>query len=488
MLKSTLKTGTILTLLLLAGCSSLEKATYNQPDVTLPAGWRSDSTVTGTTATNPASRSTPATKTGTTPQSSGTANNAGVAMAPSNWWHNFNDPALDQLVANALAQNNDLAAATIKVRQAQLQAGIAKTDLFPDLSAGANSSTSRNLDTGRISRSYGTTSSVSYEVDLWGKLGSNYDAKKWEALATEKDRASTALTLTGTTANLYWQSVYDQQRLAIAQASIDYARKTLELVNVQYQSGASSSLELYESRRSLESQLADYTQIAQSLKANKNALSILFDQPPQEIAISRDTLPDGTLPAVKSGLPADLLARRPDVKAAELRLRADIANINTAKTSLLPTLNLTGELGTSSDQLRNLLENPIGTLGASIALPFLNWNERQLDIRVSEAQYEQDVINYRQTLYQAFSDVETALSARDHYIAQAQNLRAALNDARNAERIYETRFRAGAVSMQSWLDAQENRRTAEESLLQNQLNQILNLVTLYQALGGDSET
>ncbi len=473
MLKTTLKSGTILGLLVLAGCSSLEKTTYSQPDVTLPAGWNANSPTSATATTG--------NKTGAT----GTNAASKAATTQSNWWHNFNDPALDRLVARALARNNDLAAATIKVRQAQLQAGIAKTDLFPDLSAGAKSSTSRNFDTGRISRNYGTTSSVSYEVDLWGKLGSKYDAKKWQALATEKDRASTALTLTGTTANLYWQTVYDQQRLAIAQASIDYARKTLELVNVQYQSGASSSLELYESRQSLESQLANYTQIAQSLKANKNALSILFDQPPQQIDIARKTLPDGTLPIVKAGLPAELLARRPDVKAAELRLRADVADINAAKTSLLPTLNLTGELGTSSDQLRNLLQNPIGTLGASIALPFLNWNESQLNIRVSEAQYEQDVINYRQTLYKAFSDVETALSARDHYIEQAQNLRAALDDARNAERIYETRFRAGAVSMQNWLDAQEKRRTAEESLLQNQLNQILNLVTLYQALGGD---
>jgi NodT family efflux transporter outer membrane factor (OMF) lipoprotein len=471
MFKSTLKTGTILSLLILAGCSSLKEVSYTRPDVGVPNGWYSanasdDMDVNG--------------------NNKATIPGKDAAFAPSNWWHNFNDDALNQLVANALARNNDLAAATIKVRQAQLQAGIAKTDLFPDLSATANSSTSRNLDTGNISRSYGTTTGVSYEVDLWGKLGNDYDAAKWEALATEKDRASTALTLTGTTAKLYWQTVYDQQRLAIAQASIDYARKTLELVNVQYESGASSSLELYESRRSLESQQADYTQIAQSLKANKNALSILFDQPPQNMEIARKTLPDGGLPIVASGLPATLLDRRPDIKAAELRLREDVSQLNSTKTSLLPTLNLTGELGTSSDQLRNFLQNPIGTLGASLALPFLNWNEGQLNIKVSQAQYEQDIATYRQTLYQAFSDVETALSARDHYLEQAKNLRAALDNARNAERIYETRFRAGAVSIQDWLDAQENRRTAEESLLQNQLNQILNLVTLYQALGGDA--
>jgi NodT family efflux transporter outer membrane factor (OMF) lipoprotein len=465
-LKSALASATLLSTLALAGCGSFFDTDYTHPDVSVPQGWIGTSDASGTSAKSA---------------------DAVARADTSNWWHNFNDGALDRLVGMALATNNDLAVATIKVRQAQLAAGLAKSDLFPDLSAGADGSTERQLDQDhRITRSYGTNATIAYEVDLWGKLGDSYDAKKWEALATLQDRESTALTLTGTVANLYWKAVYYQQRLAIAQASIDYARKTLELVSVQYQSGASSSLEMYEARQSLESQLADYTQIAQSLRETKNALSILFDQPPADIKVTRTALPESGLPDIAAGLPAQLLERRPDIRASQLRLREDVAELNATRKSLLPTLDLTGKLGTSSDELRNILENPVGTLAASIALPFLNWNEGQLNIKVSQAQYDQDIATYRQSLYQAFSDVENALSARDHYIAQGNNLEAALDDARSAESIYETRFREGAVSMQDWLDAQQKRRTAEESLLENRLNRILNLITLYQALGGDA--
>ncbi|MCK2169344.1 TolC family protein, partial [Thalassospira xiamenensis] len=239
-------------------------------------------------------------------------------------------------------------------------------------------------------------------------------------------------------------------------------------------------------RQNLESQLADYTQIEQSLTETKNALSILFDRPPGDIAIPRATLPSDALPDVAAGLPSELLSRRPDVRAAELRLKESVSDLNSVKTSLLPTLTLTGDLGTSSDQLRNLLQNPIGTLGASLALPFLNWNEGQLNIKVSEAEYEQAVAEFRQTAYEAMSDVENALSARTQYDRRAARLEAALDAARNAERIYETRFRSGAVAMQDWLDAQETRRSAEESVLANQLDRITNLITLYQALGGDA--
>ncbi|MFH1805946.1 MAG: efflux transporter outer membrane subunit [Pseudomonadota bacterium] len=461
MFKNILKSGTILMVVTLGACSSLSTVDYTLPATSVPTGWQ------GETASD----------------------TAGVAMmVSSDWWSNFNDPVLNSLIAEALSRNNDLAAATIKVRRAQLTAGLAEDDFYPDLSAGSTASLERELDGARSSsRSFGANATVSYELDLWGKLGHDYDAAKWEALATLEDRESTALSLTATTATLYWQIIYDRQRLDIANASIAYARQTLALVDVQYESGSSSALEVFEARQNLDSQLADYTLIEQSLRENTNALSILFDQPPQEMAVARATLPEGALPDIAAGLPAQLLERRPDIRAAELRLRENVAELNAVKTGLLPTISLTGELGSSSDQLRSLLQNPLGTLGASLALPFLNWNEGQLDIKISEADYQQAIVEYRQTLYQALADVENALSARTQYDRQSVNLEAALDAAQNAERIYETRFRAGAVSMQSWLDAQETRRTAEESLLANKRDRIVNLITLYQALGGDAD-
>ncbi|WP_114099935.1 efflux transporter outer membrane subunit [Thalassospira profundimaris] len=477
-MKNILKTGTILSILVLAGCSSLTEVTYNRPDMLMPDQWN----VADVAATN--------TNEGIHPDAATRTD----ILAQTGWWKNFDDTQLNELIAKALETNNDLAAATIKVRQAQLTAGLAEDALYPNLSTEGDASTSRQFDSednrsnGDITRNYGLDAGISYELDLWGKLGHDYDAAKWEALATIEDRESTALSLIGTTATLYWQAVYYQQRLDIAQASIDYAQQTFDLVDVQYASGSTSSLEVNEARSNLESQRAAYSVIEQNLTETKNALSILFNQPPSDIQITRKTLPAGILPSIPEGLPSELLERRPDVRAAEMRLRESVEELNSVKTSLLPTISLTGTLGSSSDQLQNLLSNPIGTLGASLALPFLNWNEGQLNINVSEAEYEQAITEFRQTTYQAMADVENALSARTNYDRRAERLEAALEASRNAESIYETRFRAGAVGMQDWLDAQENRRTTEETLLENQLDRITNLITLYQALGGDTTT
>jgi outer membrane protein TolC len=204
------------------------------------------------------------------------------------------------------------------------------------------------------------------------------------------------------------------------------------------------------------------------------------------VDLARDRLPDGMLPAIPAGLPAGVLARRPDIRAAELRLRANLADIDATRASYLPTFSLTGSLGGSSVALRDLLANPVATLGLGLTLPFLNWTERDLTIRTSEADYEAAVVNFRQTLYQAFADTENALSARTRRAERDLRLQAALDAARAAEQIYETRYRAGAVDLQSWLDSQETRRTAELNLLENRLEEIRAMITLYQALGGSA--
>ncbi len=148
-------------------------------------------------------------------------------------------------------------------------------------------------------------------------------------------------------------------------------------------------------------------------------------------------------------------------------------------------MTLTGALGSASPTLSNLLQNPIGTLGAGLTLPFLQWNQMQLNIKISQADYEERVVTFRQSLYQAMADVENALSNRTQLALQAEQLDASLQAARQAESLYEIRYRAGAVSLKDWLDAQEKRRIAEVARDENMLNRLVNQVTVYQALGGD---
>ncbi|PZQ11527.1 MAG: RND transporter [Rhodanobacter denitrificans] len=439
----------------LCACGPAVRTPYVRPDVTLPVAWQA------------------------------TAPDGAVTVDA--WWRRFDDAALDAAIDAVLARNNDLAAATIRVRRAQLQADLARNQFVPAVSAGVNSGISRSLDHGGpSSRSNSASLSVSYEVDLWGRLGSERDAAVWEALATEQDREATAIALVGTTARLYWELAYLNQRLAASRMSIEVARRTLDFVRVQYRAGAVSALEVSDAEQNLASQEASDASLQQQRIETRNAWAILFDGPPGEIGVDPQDLPDGELPAIDAGLPADLLARRPDLRAAELRLRASLANADATRASYYPRLTLTGSAGGSSVSLGDVLANPVGSLGAGLALPFLQFNQMRLSTQVSESQYAEAVVGFRQTLYQALADVDNALAARLTQAERARLLEASLVAALKSERLYEVRYKAGAVALRAWLDAQERRRAAEIALAENRLARLDNQVSIYQALGGDA--
>ena len=448
-------------LLALGGCGGLLRTDYERPATSTPAAW-----------------------THAAPDGQSSAE-AWLADGGA-WWRNFNDPVLNGLVEGALARNNDLAAAAIRVRRAQYQAGLSEDQLFPQFGGDANVTRARNLYGDRaITRANSAELTVSYQVDLWGKLARQRDAAQWEALATEQDRQSAALSLVGTTATLYWQTAFINQRIASSEESIAYARRTQDLVRAQYAAGGASALELAEAEQTVSSQQAAHALLVQQRVEYTNALTILFDGPPDRSMANPARLPANALPEARAGVPAELLGRRPDLRAAELRLRESLSTVDATRASFYPPVTLTGALGSSSPTLSDVLQNPIATLGAGLTLPFLQWNQMQLNIKISKADYEERVVTFRQSLYQAMADVENALSNRTQLARRAEQLDLSLRSAREAERLYEIRYRAGAVPLKDWLDAQEKRRVAEIASDENMLNRLVNQVTVYQALGGD---
>lgn len=401
------------------------------------------------------------------------------------WWKSFNDPQLNTVIDQVLATNNDLALATLTLREARLQAGLAVSDTYPDLSAGASAQRSKPLDGGDSSASYQASLGVSYELDLWGKLAAAKDAAMWTAMASQEEREATAQSLVATTAQLYWQIGYLSQRIALSNADIDEARQTLALTESQYRYGSVSRINVLEAQRSLAGIEATHRDYLQQYTEAKNAFALLFNQPPQESKPGISTLPDTALPEIEAGIPADVLSRRPDVKQALFELKSALADKDNTDNSYFPSLTLTGALGGSSTQLRHLLSDPIGSLGADLALPFLNWNEMQLNRDIADVRYQSAVIHYRQTLYSAFQDVDNALSARDNYRYQAEKLQQQYDSASEAARIYSSQYQYGAVDIATLLDAQENERSAKASLLENRYNRLVNLATIYQSLGGE---
>lgn len=407
-----------------------------------------------------------------------------AATGPSGaWWTAFRDPALDQLVSDVIARNNNLAAAAVRLRRARLQAGLAGNALTPQLSGGGSASGSRPFDGGDTTRSFALSGSVAYEIDLFNRLGSLRDAADWEARATAEDLEATRLALVGTAATLYFQRLQLGDRLRLADASLAYARRTLALVEAQYAAGGVSALERAEATRAVETQEAQRTQIVQQAAEAENALVVLLDGGRAEPAPR--SIAEVALPPVDAGVPASLLARRPDLRAAEARLRGGLANVDATTASFYPGFSLTGTAGGSSSTLTDLLSNPVGTLLSNVTLPFLNVERARLSRGISRTQFDEGVATFRQSYRQALADVENALSARTQLRTQADRLELALDNAREAERLYEVRYRSGAVALRDWLAAQETRRQIEASLLDNRLARLSNHVQLLQALGGD---
>ncbi|OAL87136.1 RND transporter [Acinetobacter sp. SFD] len=406
------------------------------------------------------------------------------------WWTLFRDPQLNNLVNEVLAANSDLAVAGINLQQARIQARQTQSQQGVRIGdAGLTTRRSFDLEDGDSSSSFGINyPGLSYELDLFGKLANQTEAARWEALASEEDLQATAQSLIGTTAQLYWQLAYLNERYSVVQQNLATAQRTYDLVNVQYRAGAVSGLDLTQAEQAIQSQQATLSQIAQQRVETRTALAVLLNIPVQQLSLQEpQRLPNIALPAIEAGLPASLLARRPDLRATELRLRRALANKDANKASYYPSISLTGSLSTgvgSSTSLSDALKNPVATLGAGLSLPFLQWNDMKRDLQVNELEYEKAIIQYRQTIYQAFADVENALSNRTELTKQVALQQCNVELAERTERLTEVRYRNGAIALKNLLDAQETTRNARLALVQTRQNQYNAYVTLMQALGG----
>ena len=456
-------TVTALMLSVLSGCAAVIRTPYEQPAVQIPQQF------------------------GQQTQNAATLH---IADLQDQWWTLFNDPQLNALVDSALHANNDLAIAGLRLKQVREQAGLTANQQLPRVSANSSASHQVELANGN-DRSGGlsVSGSVSYAVDLWGKLANQTEAARWEAAATQQDLQATAQSLIGTVCNLYWQLAYLNERIASSDASIASSRKLFSLVQSRYRAGAVSGLDLAQAEQALVGQEASQSQLIQQRVEARNALAILFNVPPTQLD-SQFTLNEPqkllavNLPTIDAGLPADLIARRPDLNASELRLRKVLANKDATRASYYPSFSLTGSLGSSSTSLTELIKNPALTLGAGVSLPFLQYNDMQRNLAISELEYQAAIIGFRQSLYGALADVDNALSNKTQLQIQTTAQQRTLALAQRTEQLNEVRYRAGAVALKQWIDAQEARRNTQNSLLQIRLSQLNNMVTLMQSLGG----
>ncbi len=330
----------------LVGCAALVKSPYEQPNIATPSSFQNSKNV---------------------------SKQIHADAYADQWWTLFNDVQLNQLVDKVLAANSDLAVAGINLQQARIQAKQSQSQQGIRVGdAGASAKHRFSLDgdgdsSNGISLSY---PGLSYELDLFGKLANQTQASRWEALASEQDLQATAQSLIATTAQLYWQLGYLNERLSVANQNLASTQKTYELVQTQYRAGAVSGLDLTSAEQAVQSQKASLSQIEQQKVEARTALAVLLNIPVQQLNINEPAkLPQSKLPEISSGLPAELLSRRPDLKATELRLRKALANKDANKAKYYPSISLTGSFstgGTTNTSLAQILSNPTALLGAGL--------------------------------------------------------------------------------------------------------------------------
>jgi multidrug efflux system outer membrane protein len=463
---------------LLAACSV--GPNYKRPAVSVPTSYRS-----ADAAETPMDSSAP-----TAAASGGSAVSS---LGEEKWWEVFQDKELQGLIRTALKNNYDVRIAATRVLQARAQLGITRANQYPSLGVGGNVTSVRNPTVGPIP-SYEITqgqvsASAAWTVDFWGQYRRATESARATLLANEWAQKEVMATLVANVATGYFTLRQLDLQLEISKSTLGSRQDSLGLTQTLEQHGINSLLDVRQSEQLVYTAAAEVPDLERQIAQQENALSILLGNNPGDIPRGLKLTEQPHSPEVPVGIPSALLGRRPDVREAEENLVAANAQIGVARAAYFPQIALTANAGYESSALVNLFSGPAGvwTLAGSLTQPIFEGGRLKSGVRLAEAQKEQLVLTYQQTLQGAFRDVSDSLVAYRKYREfriQQQHL---VDSAQDAARLSELRFQAGTTDYLEVLTNETNSFSAELTLAQAQGNELNAIVQLYQALGGGWE-
>jgi multidrug efflux system outer membrane protein len=407
------------------------------------------------------------------------------------WWHVFGDTELNQLVEEVLKRNWDLKQAAARILEARAQYVQVSADRWPQVDFDYRWDKRR---VGGISVGRGqtiTTHQVSFpaffEIDLWSRLAKASRAAWNDILVVEENRRTVAQTLVAETINLYLQIEAVERRLQIADQSIEAFKRSLQFVETRYRRGLISVLDVRQARRILAGAEVRVPELQQQLGISQQQLAVLLGRYPK--TGSARSQPEDyyrRLDPVPPGLPSTLLLRRPDIRATEARLEALNERIGAAKAARFPAITLTGSYGWNADGKDRLFkaESVIWNFARGVVQPLADGDRLKARQRGIEAQYQQAVSDYANTVLNAFAEVEGALLTRKKQLERRQRELKFLEEARATQRVAQNRYLRGLVEYLDVLEAQQTRFTSEDTLALVDLSILTNRVNLHRALGG----
>jgi outer membrane protein, multidrug efflux system len=509
---------------------------YRPPDLPTPSGW--SGLAPGATATQPAG-----------PTTQPIAEPCDLAM----WWRRLNDPTLDSLVDQAIQSNLDLRIATARVREARAQLNVVASGLWPQIGASGNyrySGASLNtgpessggngllkqarnsalnsamqslvngqgIDPAQIAASTAKQAlstavnnqlagdnqishrgqnmfqagfDASWELDVFGGIRRGVEAADADIMASIEDRRAVVVSLVSEVALNYVQLRGYQRRLAIAFQNIEAQQKTVELTQERLSVGFVSNLEAAQARTQLATTTSQVPVLQDAIRQTIYRLGVLLGLEPGALVseLEEHAAIPANPPDVPIGLPSDLLRRRPDICSAERQLAAATARIGEAVAELFPKFSLTGSFGTTSRDVRYMLDrNSIGwSVGPAISWPIFEGGRIRANIEIQNARQEQTLAAYEQIVLNAFNEVEAALSAYLNEQVRRQSLQEAVRTSRQATDLSTQLYVRGMTAFLNVLDAQRAMYVSEEALVVSDTAIITDLIALYKALGGGWE-
>ena len=470
-----MKRVTALVVVLATGCMSLETK-YARPDPTIPASW---------------------------PAGDAYLKQSEAALPTLTYTDIFRDVRLQALIAQALANNRNLAAAAANIVAAREQYRIQRAEQFPQLDAAAGVTATGERDSddsdsgsgsdggsgSKIVANYQAGLQVpSFELDLFGRLRSLTHSQLEQYFATEAGARATRLTLVGDVANAWLTHAADSSLLAVAEETAASAEKSVRLTRLRLEGGVAPRTDLRQAEEVLTQAQADLAQQRTLVAQDRNALQLLVGAPIDARLLSSSI--DQALPAIAelpAGLNSYILLRRPDVLQAEYELRSANAEIGAARAALFPRITLTGLLGFASSALTKLFTSgSFGwSAGADATYTIFQAGAGHANVRLTQAQRKAAIARYQNAIQAAFRDVADALARRGtmgDQLAATTRRQAAAAD---VYQLVEARYRNGIDSYLNLLDAQRSLYSVQQVLVQTKLTSAQNLVGLYQAIGGD---
>jgi len=431
-----------------------------------------------------------------------------ISSAPlkhSQWWKVFDDPVLDRLIETAYAQNLPLQIAGLRILEARAELGIATGNLYPQVQQANASATTVQLSENSPNfnsqiednfMDYQAGFDAAWELDFWGRFRRGIEAADANLAASVADYDNALVSLTAEVARVYVTIRTLEERLAIARTNIELQQESLRIATVRYKNGATTELDVQQALTNLSETQATVPAIKRALRQGRHGLSILLGMLPSELD---DMLgPPGTIPVapenVAAGVPAELLRRRPDVRSAELQASIQSALIGVAESDLYPSFTLTGSIGyqtsdTGGSSAGDLFDSDSFRFAAG---PGFRWNifnygRLKNNVRVQDARYQQAIVSYRNTVLNAYKEVEDAMVGFVESRQETHYRSTAAGAAKRSTEIARIQYRQGAIDFQRVIDSERSLVTEQDRWTDSRGQIALSLIAMYKALGGGWE-